>query len=91
MLANKELKAFVPTIQPDKAKSFYRDILGLKLLSEDDRMEFDANKVLLRVITVPKLKAQAFTVLDWNVGNISSTIKHLNKKGVYFEKYEFLD
>ena len=54
-------------------------------------MEFDANKVLLRVITVPKLKAQAFTVLDWNVGNISSTIKHLNKKGVYFENYEFLD
>ena len=45
MLANKELKAFVPTIQPDKAKSFYRDILGLKLLSEDDGMEFDANKV----------------------------------------------
>ena len=91
MLANKELKAFVPTIQPDKAKSFYRDILGLKLLSEDDGMEFDANKVLLRVITVPKLKAQAFTVLDWNVVNISSTIKHLNKKGVYFENYEFLD
>ncbi len=92
MLANKELKAFVPTIKPGKAKLFYRDILGLNLLSEDDYgMEFEANKVLVRVITVPKLKAQAFTVLGWNVDNISSTIKKLNKKGIYFEKYEFLE
>ena len=32
MLADKELKAFVPTVMPDKAKTFYRDILGLKIV-----------------------------------------------------------
>jgi len=36
MLSNKELKAFVPTVKPAEARVFYRDILGLKLLSEDN-------------------------------------------------------
>lgn len=91
MLADKELKAFVPTIKPGKAKIFYRDILGLKLLSEDKyALEFNANETLLRVIIVPELKPQSFTVLGWNVEDISSTIKSLNKKGIICEKYDFL-
>ncbi|HPH99468.1 MAG TPA: hypothetical protein PK772_04005 [Chitinophagaceae bacterium] len=36
MLSNSELKAFIPTVQPSKAKKFYKDILGLKLLSENN-------------------------------------------------------
>ena len=92
MLADKELKAFVPTIKPDKAKSFYTDILGLKLLSEDNyALEFEANKILLRVIIVQELKPQVFTVLGWNVDDISFTIKLLNEKGVVCEKYDFLE
>ena len=92
MLADKELKAFVPTVKPEKAKSFYKDVLGLKLLSEDNyALEFDANKILLRVIIVQELKPQVFTVLGWNVDDISSSIKLLNEKGVLCEKYNFLE
>ncbi len=92
MLADKELKAFVPTINPDKAKSFYKDILGLKLLSEDNyALEFDANGTLLRVTIVQELKPQVFTVLGWNVDSISSIIKSLNKQNVFCEKYDFLE
>src|SRR6185436_12483773 len=91
MLSNKELKAFVPTVKPAEAKTFYRDILGLKLLSEDNyALEFDANGTLLRVIIVPELKPHAFTVLGWNVEDISSTIKSLNRKEIFCENYEFL-
>ncbi|HXB31032.1 MAG TPA: VOC family protein [Puia sp.] len=92
MLADKELKAFVPTIMPDKAKTFYQDILGLKLLSEDNyALEFNANGVLLRVTFVPELKPQGFTVLGWNVPDIINEVKSLNKKGIVCEKYSFLD
>jgi hypothetical protein len=92
MLADKELKAFVPTLKPDKAKLFYRDVLGLKLLSEDNyALEFEANGILLRVIIVPDLKPHEFTVLGWNVPDIISTIKSLNEKDVFCEKYNFLD
>ncbi len=91
MLADKELKAFVPTVRPDKAKLFYESILGLKLLSEDNfALEFEANGTLLRVIIVEQLNPQLFTVLGWNVEDISSTIKSLNEKNIFFEKYEFL-
>ena len=92
MLADKELKAFIPTLNPDKAKSFYKDILGLKLLSEDNyALEFEANGTLLRVTTVQELKPQEFTVLGWDVADIASTIKSLNEKGIVCEKYKFLE
>jgi catechol 2,3-dioxygenase-like lactoylglutathione lyase family enzyme len=91
MLADKKLKAFVPTMKPDEARSFYKDILGLALLSEDSyALEFDANGTLLRVTIVQNFKAFPFTVLGWNVDNISSSIKQLNDKGIFCEKYDFL-
>jgi predicted enzyme related to lactoylglutathione lyase len=92
MLSDKKLKAFVATTMPGKAKSFYNDVLGLKLLSEDDyALEFDANGTLLRIVTVQDLKPQVFTVLGWNVENISSTIKSLNDKDIFCEKYDFFE
>jgi catechol 2,3-dioxygenase-like lactoylglutathione lyase family enzyme len=91
MLADKKLRAFVPTMKPDEARSFYKDILGLALLSEDSyALEFDANGTLLRVTIVQNFKAFPFTVLGWNVDNISSSIKQLNDKGIFCEKYDFL-
>ncbi|MGN6531996.1 MAG: VOC family protein [Ginsengibacter sp.] len=91
MLAQKKLKAFVPATNPKKVKLFYRDILGLTLLSEDDyALEFDANGILLRIALVQDLKPQPFTVLGWNVEDIYSTIKSLNDKSVFCEKYDFL-
>src|SRR5215469_6331500 len=91
MLENKELKAFVPTSKPDKAKIFYRDVLGLRLVSEDNyALEFDANGTRVRVTIVENLKPQVFTIIGWNVDDISSTIKALNLKQVFCEKYSFL-
>jgi catechol 2,3-dioxygenase-like lactoylglutathione lyase family enzyme len=92
MLADQKLKAFIPTIMPEKAKAFYRDVLGLELLSEDEyALEFNANGVLLRVTSVPELVPQNFTVLGWNVPDISSLIVQMNNKGIRCEKYQFLN
>ena len=84
MLADKKLKAFVPTIKPEEAKSFYKDVLGLNLLSQNNyALEFEVNGTLLRVAIVQELKPQAFTVLGWKVDDIVSTIKSLNEKNVF--------
>jgi catechol 2,3-dioxygenase-like lactoylglutathione lyase family enzyme len=92
MFSNKKLKAFVPTIKPNEAKSFYKDLLGLKLLSEDNfALEFDANGTLLRVTIVQDLKPHPFTILGWNVDNIISVIKQLNDKGIFCERYDFFE
>ena len=92
MLSNENLKAFVPTTKPKKAKSFYSDTLGLKLLSEDNyALEFDANGTVLRVTIVPQLTPHPFTILGWNVDDIVSEIKQLNNKNVVFERYDFFE
>lgn len=92
MLSDKILKAFIPTVQPELARQFYKDTLGLKLLSEDKYgLEFDANGTLLRINIVEKLTPQPFTVLGWNLDDITTQINLLNKKGVRFEKYDFFE
>ena len=92
MLSDKKLKAFVPTTNPKLAKAFYEGTLGLTLLSEDSyALEFDANGTLLRIAIVPELTPQSFTILGWNVSDIHKVIQFLNKKGVEFNKYEFLE
>jgi len=92
MLANQTIKAFVPTTKPAEAKIFYRDVLGLTLLSEDAyALEFNSNGTLLRVITVPELTPHQFTAVGWNVDDIAATIRALNAKEVYCEKYGFME
>ena len=82
----------MPTVKPNEAKLFYKDILGLKLLSEDQfALEFDANGTILRVTIVQELKPHPFTILGWNVDDIVSVIKQLNSKNIYCERYEFLE
>ena len=91
MLANQKLKAFVPTVDTKKARHFYKDVLGLTLLSQDNyALEFDANGTLLRVTAVRELQPHPFTVLGWKVVDISSVIINLNDKGIVFERYDFL-
>jgi predicted enzyme related to lactoylglutathione lyase len=92
MLTDKKLRAFIPTTKPDKAKAFYKDVLGLNFLSQDNfALEFDANGTLLRVTTVQDLRPQQFTVLGWGVDDITSTIRSLNAKSIFCEKYDFLE
>jgi len=92
MLTDKKLKAFMPTTNPVKARKFYKETLGLKLLAEDNyALEFDANGTLLRITTVEKLVPHPFTVLGWDVENIADLIKSLISKGVAFERYDFFN
>ena len=80
--------AFAPTIDPEKAIAFYRDTLGLSLLSQDSfAAAFDAHGIMLRVSTVPKLTPQPFTILGWKVPDIVAAVKGLAAAGVQFERY----
>ena len=92
MITHNKLKAFIPTLKPEKAKAFYKGLLGLKLISEDKYgLEFDSNGTRLRINIVPEFKPHSFTVLGWDVDSIKSTIQSLNKKGIIFEKYDFIE
>ena len=88
VLGSQKIVAFVATRNPVKAKVFYRDTLGLRLVSEDQfALAFDANGTMLRVTTVGKIALAPYTVLGWHVTDIVATAKKLQKAGVSFEHY----
>ena len=89
LLGSHKIVAFVATRDPAKAKAFYRDTLGLRLVSEDRfALAFDANGTMLRVTTVGKVAVAPYTVLGWHVTDIVATAMQLQKAGVSLERYE---
>ena len=88
ILGSQELVAFVATRDPRRAKNFYRDTLGLTLVSEDEfALVFDASGTMLRVTRVQELAAAKYTVLGWHVQDIVQTAKDFQKAQVALECY----
>ena len=81
--------AFVATTDHTRARTFYRDILGLHLVAEElpFALVFDAHGTVLRVAIVRELVPAKYTVLGWRVSDIASTVGKLSQVGVRFERY----
>lgn len=87
-LRHSAIVAFSATQKPEAAKEFYRDKLGLPLLSEDPfALVFDAAGTMLRVAIVPKVKPAGYTILGWDVEDIEKAVQELSKRGVEFQRY----
>lgn len=88
-LSDQSMIGFVATSDPDGAKKFYRDTLGLPLVSEEMpfALVFDAHGTMLRVTIVEKVVSAGYTVLGWQVPNIVAAAKALSHAGVRFERY----
>lgn len=92
MLSNERVTAFIATAQPGRAKRFYRDTLGLRLVSDDQfAIVFDCVGVQLRIQKVETLRPHAFTSLGWQVPNIRRSVSALAKRGIVFERYGFME
>jgi catechol 2,3-dioxygenase-like lactoylglutathione lyase family enzyme len=92
-LREQQIMTFVATSNPDRAKKFYRDTLGLRLLSEElpFALVFDVQGIVLRLSIVKKFRPANFTVLGWRVPNITAAAKALTKAGIQFERYPGLE
>lgn len=89
MLKSQPIIAFVATMKPERARKFYANTLGLKLVSEDGfALAFDAGGTMLRVAIVPRLVPAGYTVLGWIVPNIRQTATKLTRRGIIFKRYE---
>ena len=91
-LRQQPIIAFIATRDADRAKAFYRDTLGLSLVSDETpfALVFDAHGTMLRVTPVKELIPAGYTVLGWQVPDIYAAAKALKKAGVQFERYEGL-
>jgi catechol 2,3-dioxygenase-like lactoylglutathione lyase family enzyme len=88
MLEGSRLMAFVPVSDAGRARGFYRNVLGLRLIDEDGfALAFDVEGVMLRATLVPKFVPQPFTVLGWQVADAAATARKLTACGVALLRY----
>jgi catechol 2,3-dioxygenase-like lactoylglutathione lyase family enzyme len=91
-LGKRNIVAFVTIIDVERAKSFYRDTLGLRFLGDElpFAIVFEANGIMLRLVIGKELPPAFGTVLGWQVPEAVAAVKQLMKAGVQFERYEFM-
>lgn len=88
MLKNEKLVGFVGVSNADAARAFYRDTLGLTLVSEDGfALVFNAGGTTLRVSLVHEVRPQPYSVLGWEVKDATAMARALTAAGVPPERY----
>ena len=86
-----QLIAFAPSADLDRSRSFYVDVLGLALQSQDSfACVFRSGDVMLRVTAVGAFTPQPFTILGWAVDQIDVDVARLTALGVRFNRYDGL-
>ncbi|MGH8869461.1 MAG: VOC family protein [Actinomycetes bacterium] len=91
MLGAHQMVAFVATSDPDRARTFYSEVLGLDLVDDQPyALVFEAGGTTLRVQKVPRHIPLGYTVLGWSVADLRAAVQDLSGRGVFFERYEHL-
>lgn len=88
-LSGYKVVAFAQIVDVKRAKEFYRDRLGLTLLSEEPpfALVFDANGTVIRLGMAKQLPPATATALGWEVPDIQAAVLELEGAGVAFERY----
>src|SRR5947209_19058687 len=92
-LAKYNVIGFVNIVDVERAKQFYRDTLGLRLVSEEPpfALVFEANGIMLRLAIGKERSPFQGTVLGWQVPDIDAAVSDLETAGVHFERYGFFE
>ena len=89
MLGSSLVMGFVPVTDGARARAFYVNVLGLRLVEANPHGEVvDADGTSVRLIVFEGLVPQPFTILGWAVQDIANTIDGLAAAGVVFERYD---
>ena len=90
MLTNAKPVILIPTVKKDEAKEFYEAVLELTFRSDDGfALVFDTGGNMLRITPVKEFTPHEFSILGWEVDDISASATGLVSRGVKFEIYDF--
>lgn len=89
MLTDAHAMPLVATTQPERARAFYGDALGLTLLADEPfALVFRTGNGTLLVSKVESCAPAPYTVLGWRVPDIDAEIDALRARGVVFVRFD---
>ncbi|MET7473061.1 VOC family protein [Streptomyces sp. NPDC005648] len=89
MLADTPLNAVIPAADLDRAKRFYGDTLGLKLIDDREGVAlFESGGTRFLVYATPNGGSAAHTLAGWTVADLDTEMTELRGHGVTFEEYD---
>jgi catechol 2,3-dioxygenase-like lactoylglutathione lyase family enzyme len=92
MTIDSKLVGFIPTRDADRALSFYRDLLGLRFVSDDAfAIVLESNGNIIRLVRIEEFTPAPYTILGWQVDDIEKAVEELAAKGLAFQRYSFLN
>ncbi len=88
MISNSQVTPTLPVVDIERAKKFYRDVLGLRITMEDPMgVTFEAGGCSLFLYQRGPTKAD-HTVASFRVEDIRKEVNDLRLRGVKFEEYD---
>jgi len=82
---------FIPTRQPELAREFYEQRLGLRFVADDGfALVFRSGGTMIRVVRVAEFTPAQFTILGWESSDIADDVQALVDRGIAFERYGFI-
>lgn len=82
---------FLATAQPEAARIFYSETLGLSLSEASPyALVFMDGDIMLRIQIVPDVAPAPYTAHGWQVDNIAAEVRELDAKDVTFLQFDGL-
>jgi catechol 2,3-dioxygenase-like lactoylglutathione lyase family enzyme len=92
VLGDADLVAFLATADAARARDFYENALGLRLVEDGPfALVLDTGGVTVRVQKVERVSPPSGTALGWSVPDVDAVVRGLGARGVEFLRYERLD
>ena len=83
--------AFIPTQQPEAARTFYEQTLGLSFVTDNDFaivfLVGQNPQVMLRIVRARNFTPASYTVFGWAVADVERMVDELGAKGIKFLRY----
>jgi catechol 2,3-dioxygenase-like lactoylglutathione lyase family enzyme len=91
MLGPANIVAFLATSNPEMAREFYEDILGLPCADEQYALVLEVGGIQVRIQKLDNVTPPTGTALGFQVERIEPVVQRLFNRGVEFEKFDHLD
>ncbi|KJS60268.1 VOC family protein [Streptomyces rubellomurinus] len=90
MLGDAPVLAMIPAADLARAKAYYTDTLGLKLVEETpEDVTFESGGIRFGMYETPSGGQAAHTLASFKVADLDGEMSALRARGITFEEYDF--